>query len=175
MEYNDYEKMFMDEYEKMLYPDVEEMAFQFASETPQMLKQGESVIKPLETSKVEDALALAGVKLRDVNKFLEELGSVNIGGIDFTLRDLMPFDEGVVSALELAGSGQPMTTGQGMTTGLDPRLGAAAAEIGTAATLAKPLEAGLKNVAKKVVKNKTKIAAALGTTLQSASEKDESK
>jgi hypothetical protein len=175
MEYNDYEKMFMDEYKKMLYPDVEEMAFQSASETPQMLRQAESVIKPLETSKVEDALSAAGIKLRDVNKFLEELGSINIAGIDFTLRDLMPLDEGVISALELAGSGQPMTTGKGMTTGLDPRLGAAAAEIGTAVTLAKPLEAGLKNIAKKVAKNKAKTATALGAALQTTSKKDEGK
>lgn len=172
MDYNDYDKMFLDEYDKMLYPEMEKMVTESTS-AQAMLKQGNSSIKPIETTVIEDALSYAGIKLEDMGKFLENIGSVNVGGIDFTLKDLMPIGDGVISALKLAGSGMPMTTGKGMTTALKPELNMAAAEIGVATALANPVAAGLKSVAKSIVKNKAKVATGAAAVVGTSSKQNE--
>lgn len=165
------EDMFREEHGNYSTIDVEAV-MDSQSPVEKIFKENQPTLKPVPQSAYEKGLELAGIKLEDAAKFLEGLGSVNIGGIDFTLRDLLPIDEGVSSALKTAGSGMSLTSGKGMTTNLEPGFNKdllnAGAEIALATVAAKPIEKSLKAIGKAIVKNKAKVAT--GAAALSASE-----
>lgn len=84
----------------------------------------------------EKALEKTGLTLEQFGKELENLGSISIGGVEFTLRDIIPFvgysqkvespitgqeetiQSGTPKALQMAGRGESLIKGKGMTTEL---------------------------------------------------------
>jgi hypothetical protein len=141
-----------------------EMAFRFKNE----LTENQPVVKNIPQSTFEKGLESAGIKIEQAGKFLESLGSVNIGGVNLTLRDLMPIDEPTSEALKLLGSGMPLTTGKGLTTTVKPEIGEAIGEL----SLLGPASVAIGNVAsrigKRAMKNKAKLTT--GTATIAASE-----
>jgi hypothetical protein len=132
-----------------------------------LLAPKQEVLKSVPQNLLEQGLESAGINLEQAAQFLENLGSVNVGGIDFTLRDLLPVDKGTTAALKTAGSGMPLTVGGGLQTRLKPEFGQAATEL----SLVGPVGTSIaKTVGKIAVKNKAKIAtgAAITTATQSS-------
>jgi hypothetical protein len=80
----------------------------------------------IEPSKLENALSTAGIGLEQAGKFLESLGSIDVGGVELSLRDLMPLvgysEDGQVQGtprlLQKMGRGESVTSGTGMTSGI---------------------------------------------------------
>lgn len=158
------EQLYGAEYDSHLYGDV------LPEETPveKAFAQNQPTIQAMPQSNIEKVLEASGIKLEQAAQFLEGLGSVNVGGIDFTLRDLLPVDKGASEALKTAGSGMPLTVGSGLQTRVKPEFAKAAGEIGLATVAAKPIEKGINAMAKSAMKNKGKVitgaTVATGTT-----------
>ena len=146
-------------------------------ETPEetakeLLTPKQEVLKSVPQNLIERGLENAGIGLEQAAQFLESLGSVNIGGIDFTLRDLLPVDKGTSAALKTAGSGMPLTVGGGLQTRVKPEFGQAATEL----SLVGPVGASIaKTVGKVAVKNKAKIATGAAITTATQSSQGENK
>lgn len=158
------EQLYGAEYDSHLYGDV------LPEETPveKAFAQNQPTVQAMPQSNIEKVLEASGIKLEQAAQFLEGLGSVNIGGIDFTLRDLLPVDRGTSEALKTAGSGMPLTVGSGLQTRVKPEFAKAAGEIGLATVAAKPIEKGISAMTKSAMKNKGKVitgaTVATGTT-----------
>lgn len=163
------EQLYGEEYDAHLYADI------LPDQTPveKVLADNKPTIQAMPQSAYEKGLELAGIGVEQAAKFLESLGSVNIGGIDFTLRDLMPVDTGTSEALKTAGSGMPVTVGSGLQTRLKPEFGKAGAELSLLGPAGKLIEKGVTKVAKTAMKNKAKLAT--GTATISASEASKQK
>lgn len=158
------EQLYGEEYDYNLYAGV------LPEETPvqRVLSDNKPTVQNMPQSAYEKGLELAGIGVEQAATFLESLGSINIGGVDFTLRDLMPVDTGTSEALKTAGSGMPVTVGSGLQTRLKPEFGKAGAELSLLGPAGKLVEKGVTKVAKTAMKNKAKIAT--GTATMSASE-----
>lgn len=158
------EQLYGEEYDYNLYAGV------LPEETPvqRVLSDNKPTVQNMPQSAYEKGLELAGIGVEQAATFLESLGSINIGGVDFTLRDLMPVDTGTSEALKTAGSGMPVTVGSGLQTRLKPEFGKAGAELSLLGPAGKLIEKGVTKVAKTAMKNKAKIAT--GTATMSASE-----
>ena len=159
------EQLYSNEYDTHLYGDV------LPEETPveKAFAQNQPTIQEIPQSSIEKVLEQSGIKLDQAAQFLEGLGSVNIGGIDFTLRDLLPVDRGTSEALKTAGSGMPLTTGSGVVnTKFKPEFTEAAKEIALTTVAAKPISKGINAIVKSAMKNKGKVitgaTVATGTT-----------
>lgn len=158
------EQLYSSEYDAHLYAGL------LPEETPveKAFAQNQPTVQAMPQSNIEKVLEQSGIKLDQAAQFLEGLGSVNIGGIDFTLRDLLPVDRGTSEALKTAGSGMPLTVGSGLQTRVKPEFAKAAGEIGLATVAAKPIEKGISAMAKSAMKNKGKVitgaTVATGTT-----------
>lgn len=163
------EQLYGEEYDSHLYADI------LPDETPveRVLAENKPTVQNMPQSAYEKGLELAGIGVEQAAKFLEGLGSVNIGGIDFTLRDLMPVDTGTSEALKTAGSGMPATVGSKLQTRLKPEFGKAGAELSLLGPAGKLIEKGVGTVAKTAMKNKAKLAT--GTATISASEASKQK
>lgn len=158
------EQLYGEEYDYNLYAGI------LPEETPvqRVLSDNKPTVQNMPQSAYEKGLELAGIGVEQAATFLESLGSINIGGVDFTLRDLMPVDTGTSQALKTAGSGMPVTVGSGLQTRLKPEFGKAGAELSLLGPAGKLIEKGVTKVAKTAMKNKAKIAT--GTATMSASE-----
>ena len=163
------EQLYGEEYNSNLYAGV------LPEETPvqRVLSDNKPTVQNMPQSAYEKGLELAGIGVEQAATFLESLGSINIGGVDFTLRDLMPVDTGTSEALKTAGSGMPLTVGSGLQTRLKPEFGKAGAELSLLGPAGKLLEKGVTKVAKTAMKNKAKLAT--GTATISASEASKQK
>jgi len=163
------EQLYGEEYDAHLYADI------LPDETPveRVLAENKPTIENMPQNAYQKGLELAGIDIEQAAKFLESLGSVNIGGIDFTLRDLMPVDKGTSEALKTAGSGMPLTVGSGLQTTLKPEFGKAGVELSLLGPAGKLIEKGVTKVAKTAMKNKAKLAT--GTATISASEASKQK
>jgi hypothetical protein len=83
-------------------------------------------MRAIEPSKLENALSAAGIGLEQAGKFLESLGSIDVGGVELSLRDLMPLvgnsEDGQVQGtprlLQKMGRGESVTSGKGLTAGI---------------------------------------------------------
>lgn len=172
------EDMFKEEHGNYSTIDVDAL-MESQSPVEKVFKENQPTLKPVPQSAYEKGLELAGIDLEKAAKFLEGLGSVNVGGIDFTLRDLLPVDEGVSSALKTAGSGMSLTSGKGMTTNLEPGFSKdllkAGSEIALATVAAKPIEKSLKAIGKAIVKNKGKAATGAATLTGASATKEKAK
>ena len=157
------EQLYGDEYDAHLYADV----VPGQSVVEKVFAENQPTIKNVPQSAYQKGLELAGINLDQAAQFLEGLGSVNIGGIDFTLRDLLPIDKGVSEALKSAGSGMDITTGKGMTKNLRPEFDQAAVELALLGPAAKVIEKGIGAMAKSALKNKGKVAAGVAATAAS--------
>lgn len=163
------EQLYGEEYNSNLYAGV------LPEETPvqRVLSDNKPTVQNMPQSAYEKGLELAGIGVEQAATFLESLGSINIGGVDFTLRDLMPVDTGTSEALKTAGSGMPVTVGSGLQTRLKPEFGKAGAELSLLGPAGKLVEKGVTKVAKTAMKNKAKLAT--GTATISASEASKQK
>jgi hypothetical protein len=163
------EQLYGEEYNSNLYAGV------LPEETPvqRVLSDNKPTVQNMPQSAYEKGLELAGIGVEQAATFLESLGSINIGGVDFTLRDLMPVDTGTSEALKTAGSGMPLTVGSGLQTRLKPEFGKAGAELSLLGPAGKLVEKGVTKVAKTAIKNKAKLAT--GTATISASEASKQK
>jgi len=164
------EDMFKEEHGNNSMINVDEV-MDFQSPVEKVFKENQPSVQAVPQNIVQKGLEEAGIGLEQAAKFLEDLGSINIGGIDFTLRDLLPVDKGTSEALKTAGSGMPLTTGSGLQTKVKPEFAKAATEIGLATTLAKPIEKGVSALAKKAIKNKSKVAAGVSAMTAASTEK----
>lgn len=166
------EQLYGDEYDAHLYADV----VPGQSVVEKVFAENQPTIKNVPQSAYQKGLELAGINLDQAAQFLEGLGSVNIGGIDFTLRDLLPIDKGVSEALKSAGSGMDITTGKGMTKNLRPEFDQAAVELSLLGPAAKVLEKSIGAISKAALKHKGKIAVGTGATVTSENKmKDDAK
>jgi hypothetical protein len=148
------EQLYSNEYDTHLYGDV------LPEETPveKAFAQNQPTVQAMPQSNIEKVLEQSGIKLDQAAQFLEGLGSVNVGGIDFTLRDLLPVDRGTSEALKTAGSGMPLTTGSGiLNTKFKPEFTEAGKEIALATVAAKPIAKGISAMTKAAMKNKGKV------------------
>ena len=86
----------------------------------------EGEMRAIEQTGFERLLEKTGLTLEEFGKELDKLGSVKIGGVEITLRDIIPFvgysdegeQKGTPQALIKKGRGISMTTGTGLTTQL---------------------------------------------------------
>lgn len=161
------EDMFREEHGNYTMIDVDAL-MDSQSPVEKVFAENKQTVQPVPQNAYQKGLELAGIDLDKAAKFLEGLGSVDIGGVKLTLRDLLPIDKGTSAALKTAGSGMPLTTGSGLQTQVKPEFGQAATEAGMATTLAKPIESGVTKLAKSAMKNKSKVAA--GAAAMSASQ-----
>jgi len=117
-----FEDLYMDEYSLHQHADIP---------TAQAPSVGVVANKPaeitaIEPSKLENALAASGIKLEQAGQFLQSLGSVNVGGIELSLRDLVPFmghsvdgvEGGTPKLLQQMGRGESITSGTGQSYGI---------------------------------------------------------
>lgn len=168
------EDMFKEEYGNYTAIDVDEI-MDAQSPVEKVFKENQPTIQNLPQSALERGLELAGIGLEDAAKFLEGLGSIDIAGVPVSLRTLLPVDVGTSEALKTAGSGMPLTTGSGLQTKVKPEFAKAATEIGLATTLAKPIEKGVSALAKKAMKNKSKVAAGVSAMTVASDTKEKAK
>lgn len=151
------EQLYFEEYDAHLYADI-------LPDEPQV--ENQPTIQNIPQNAYQKGLELAGINIEQAAQFLESLGSVNIGGIDFTLRDLMPVDKGTSESLKTFGSGMPLTVGGGLQTRLKPELGKAAVELSLLGPAGKIIGSGISKVGKTAMKNKAKLAT-IGTAAAS--------
>lgn len=135
--------------------------------------QGE--MRAIEQTPIQKIMEATGLKLEDVGKAIESIGSINIAGVDISLRDLLPLvgysedvtdpltgatervQRGTPQALQMAGRGESLTTGRGFTTQMKPDVKDAVLDIGfTAAPLAKPAAKAVKKATKQAAEKTSK-------------------
>ena len=160
------EQLYGDEYDAHLYADV--MPEQ--SSVEKVFAENQPTIQSIPQNAYQKGLELAGINLEQAAQFLESLGSINIGGVDLSLRDLLPVDKGTSEALKTAASGMPLTVGGGLQTRLKPEFGKAGVELSLIGPAGKLIEKGIGAMAKSAMKNKAKIATGAGATATSTSE-----
>jgi hypothetical protein len=145
----------------------------------EMLAPKQEVLKPVPQTTYEQGLESAGIKIEQFAKFLESVGSVNIGGMEFTLRDLLPVDRGTSATLKDLGSGMDLTHGQGMTTSLAPEFQknalSAAVELSLAGKAGELISKPIGKIAKKAKENKAAVAGGVAAITATQSQKQESK
>jgi hypothetical protein len=144
-----------------------------------LLMPKQEVLKPVPQTTYEQGLESAGIKIEQFAKFLESVGSVNIGGIDFTLRDLLPVDRSTSATLKDLGSGMPLMAGKGTTTSLAPQfqkdaLGAAL-ELTLAGKGGQLISKPIGKLGKKIQENKSGVAGGVAAITGTQSQKQESK
>ena len=163
------EQLYGDEYDAHLYADI----VPGQSVVEKVFAENQPTIQNIPQNAYQKGLDLAGINLEQAATFLESLGSVNIGGVDLSLRDLLPVDKGVSGALRTLGSGMDVTTGVGSATTLKPEFKQAAGELALLGTAGKVIEKGVKAIGKSAMKNKAKVA--VGTATISAPEASKEK
>lgn len=169
------EDMFREEYGSYTMIDVDAM-LNTQSPVEKVFAENKPTVQAVPQNTLQKTLEEAGIGLENAAKFLEGLGSVNIGGIDFTLRDLLPVDEETSKALKTAGSGMPLTTGSGvLNTKFKPEFTGAAGEIALATAGGKAIQKGVSKLAKSVMKNKAKIATGAATLAGASATKEKAK
>jgi hypothetical protein len=126
--------------------------------------QGE--MRAIEQTPIQKIMEATGLKLEEVGKAIESIGSINIGGVEISLRDLLPLvgysedvtdpltgqtsqaQRGTPQALQMAGRGESLTTGKGFTTQMKPDVKDAVLDVGfTASPLVKPAAKAVKKAA----------------------------
>lgn len=157
------EDMFREEYGSYTTIDVDAM-LDSQSPVEKVFAENKPTIQAVPQNLLQQTLENAGIGLENAAKFLEGLGSVNIGGVELTLRDLLPIDEQTSKALKTAGSGMPLTTGKGWTTEMKPEFTGAAGEIAAATVGGKAVQKGVSKLAKSVMKNKAKVTTGAAAT-----------
>jgi hypothetical protein len=134
---NDIEKAYMNDYAASFFPENTS-----PSDLPEIFPtspgamQGE--MRAIEQTEFQQLAEKAGMKLDEFGAALEGIGSISIGGVDISLRDLMPFvgyteqttdpltgqqsavTRGTPAALQQIGQGVSLTTGTGMARQLRP-------------------------------------------------------
>jgi len=163
------EQLYGDEYDAHLYADI----VPGQSVVEKVFAENKPTIQNIPQNAYQKGLDLAGINLEQAATFLESLGSVNIGGVDLSLRDLLPVDKGVSGSLRTLGSGMDVTTGVGSATTLKPEFKQAAGELALLGTAGKVIEKGVTALGKKAMKNKAKVA--VGTATISAPEASKEK
>lgn len=124
----------------------------------------EGEMRAIPQSWIERIMEVTGMGLEEAGKAIESLGSINIGGFEISLRDLLPLvgyseevtdpvtgetervQRGTPQALQMAGRGEAMTTGTGMARQFKPDVKDAAMELAgpAAAGMAKAVGAAQK-------------------------------
>jgi hypothetical protein len=123
-----FEDLYMDEYSLHQHADIP-MQLAQADTAPSVgvvANQPTDEIRAIEPSKLENALAASGIGLEQAGQFLQSLGSVNVGGIELSLRDLVPFmghsvdgvEGGTPKLLQQMGRGESITSGTGQSYGI---------------------------------------------------------
>jgi len=163
------EQLYGDEYDAHLYADV----MPEPSVVEKVFAENKPTIQNIPQNAYQKGLDIAGINLEQAATFLESLGSINIGGVDLSLRDLLPVDKGVSGALRTLGSGMSMTTGTGSATTLKPEFRGAAGELALLGTAGKVIEKGVTAMGKAALRNKAKVA--VGTATISAPEASKEK
>jgi hypothetical protein len=118
-----FEDLYMDEYSLHQHADI---PMNQAASVGVVAKKPTDQMSAIEPSKLENALSTAGIGLEQAGKFLESLGSVDVGGVELSLRDLVPFvghsEDGQVQGtprlLQKMGRGESVTSGKGLTAGI---------------------------------------------------------
>jgi hypothetical protein len=118
-----FEDLYMDEYSLHQHADI---PMAQAPSVGVVAKKPTDQMSAIEPSKLEDALSASGIKLEQAGQFLQSLGSVNVGGVELSLRDLVPFvgsssdgqEQGTPQLLQKMGRGESITSGIGMTSGI---------------------------------------------------------
>lgn len=134
---NDLEKAYMDDYAASFFPPdtpSQDLPEVFPMRAGAM--QGE--MRAIEQTGLQRIMEKTGMTLEQVGEAIEDLGSVNIGGFEVSLRDLLPFVGGSVeetdpvtgevterttgtpAALQQMGQGVSATTGTGFARQLRP-------------------------------------------------------
>lgn len=126
----------------------------------------EGEMRAIPQSGIERIMEVTGMGLEEAGKWFESLGTINIGGFEFSARDLMPLvgyseertdpmtgatervQRGTPQALQRAGRGEAMTRGTGVARQLRPDAKDAATELAgpAAAGAAKAVGAAQKAV-----------------------------
>lgn len=153
------EQLYGDEYDAHLYADV----VPNQSTVEKVFAENQPKVQNIPQNAYQKGLDLAGINLEQAATFLESLGSINIGGVDLSLRDLLPVDKGVSGALKTLGSGMDVTTGTGSATTLKPEFKQAAGELALLGTAGKVIEKGVNAMGKAAMKNKAKVAVGTAT------------
>jgi hypothetical protein len=123
-----FEDLYMDEYSLHQHADIP-MQLAQADTAPLVgvvANRPTDEIRAIEPSKLENALAASGIKLEQAGQFLQSLGSINVGGVELSLRDLVPFmghsvdgvEGGTPKLLQQMGRGESITSGTGQSYGL---------------------------------------------------------
>jgi len=120
-----FEDLYMDEYSLHQHADIPMDTAQ-APSVGVVAKKPTDEMRAIEPSKLENALSAAGIGLEQAGKFLESLGSIDVGGVELSLRDLMPLvgnsEDGQVQGtprlLQKMGRGESVTSGKGLTAGI---------------------------------------------------------
>ena len=120
-----FEDLYMDEYSLHQHADIPMDTAQ-APSVGVVAKKPTDEMRAIEPSKLENALSASGIKLEQAGKFLESLGSIDVGGVELSLRDLVPFvghsEDGQVQGtprlLQKMGRGESITSGTGLTAGI---------------------------------------------------------
>ena len=118
-----FEDLYMDEYSLHQHADI---PMAQAPSVGVVAKKPTDEMRAIEPSKLEDALSASGIKLEQAGQFLQSLGSVNVGGVELSLRDLVPFvgsssdvqEQGTPQLFQKMGRGESITSGTGMTSGI---------------------------------------------------------
>jgi hypothetical protein len=118
-----FEDLYMDEYSLHQHADI---PMAQAASVGVVAKKPTDEMRAIEPSKLENALSTAGIGLEQAGKFLESLGSIDVGGVELSLRDLMPLvgysEDGQVQGtprlLQKMGRGESVTSGKGLTAGI---------------------------------------------------------
>lgn len=134
---NDLEKAYMDEYAASFFPPetpAQDLPEVFPMRAGAMLGE----MKGIEQTGIQRIMEKTGFTLEQVGEAIESLGSINIGGFEISLRDLLPFVGGSVeetdpvtgevterttgtpAALQQMGQGVSATTGTGVARQLRP-------------------------------------------------------
>jgi hypothetical protein len=163
------ENAYMQDYANSFFPpDIAN------SELPELVQMRpgamDAEMTAIEQTGLQKVMEQTGLTLEQIGMGLEGLGSVNIGGFEISLRDILPFvgssekktdpvtgeetvvQTGTPAALQQLGQGVSATTGTGFARQLRPDMKAAALDVVDLVGVGKAVTAGAKKATKAVSK-----------------------
>jgi hypothetical protein len=166
---NQLENAYMQDYANSFFPP--DAALEDLPElVPMRAGAMDAEMTAIEQTGLQKVMEQTGLTLEQIGMGLESLGSVNIGGFEISLRDILPFvgssekkidpltgeetvvQTGTPAALQQLGQGVSATTGTGFATQLRPDMKAGAIDIVDLVGIGKAATAGAKKAAKAVSK-----------------------